>query len=226
MTTSMKSFEKIWRETAKQKGGDDIIEARMPTVKSARALARAKDDRLLAAAAMAVFRAGFVWRIVEAKWPTTEEAFFQFSPGRVAFLDERELGELACDDRVIKHRAKIEAVRDNARMMLDVANEHGSFAKFIARWPDDDTIGLWAYLKEHGSRLGGNSGPYFLRDVGKDTFLPTGDVSRALIRLGVVDKKPTSKKDLKKTQEAFNAWREESGRTHAEISRTLALWAG
>lgn len=222
----MKTFKTIWRETAKQKGGVPALEARMPTMKSARSLARAKDDRLLSAAAMAIFRAGFVWRIVEAKWPTTEEAFFQFSPGRVAFLDEKELSALAQDDRVIRHRAKIEAVRDNARMMLDLADEHGSFAKFLARWPDDDTIGLWRFLKDKGSRLGGNSGPYFLREVGKDSFLLTEDVSSALIRLGIVDKKPTSKKELAKTQLAFNQWREESGRTHAEISRTLAMWMG
>jgi hypothetical protein len=41
-----------------------------------------------------------------------------------------------------------------ARFILDVAKEHGSFGKFIANWPSETLIELFAYLKKHGSRCG------------------------------------------------------------------------
>ena len=77
-------------------------------------------------------------------------------------------------------------------------------------------------LKKRGSRLGGATGQYFLRFMGVDSFITGGDVVTALIREGVVDKSPSSQRDLKKVQEAFNTWAAESGRPMAHVSRTLA----
>ena len=42
----------------------------------------------------------------------------------------------------------------------------------------------------------------------------------------IVDKAPTSKGALRKVQDAFNEWREESGRSFTEISRVFALSIG
>ena len=42
--------------------------------------------------------------------------------------------------------------------------------------------------------------------MGKDTFMLSNDVVAALIREGVVDKTPTSKKALAQVQGAFNEW--------------------
>ncbi|HSM19311.1 MAG TPA: 3-methyladenine DNA glycosylase, partial [Hyphomicrobiales bacterium] len=68
----------------------------------------------------------------------------------------------------------------------------------------------------------GTSGQYFLRTMGVDGFVLSRDVVRALIREGVVDREPTSQRDLAKVQAAFDHWRAESGRPMAQISRTLA----
>ena len=48
------------------------------------------------------------------------------------------------------------------------------------------------------------------------------DVVGALIRGGIVDRNPTSKRDLRTVQDAFNFWRDESGRPLCEISRILS----
>ena len=74
--------------------------------------------------------------------------------------------------------------------------------------------------------MGGNSCQYFLRFVGKDGFLLTGDVNRALVNAGVIDKPATAKKQRQAVQDAFNRWRSESGFNQAEISRILALSIG
>ena len=74
--------------------------------------------------------------------------------------------------------------------------EHGSFGAYLADWPAGDIFGLWADIKRRGDRLGGHTGGYFLRFIGKDTPMFSRDVIKALIDQGVVDKEPTSKRDL------------------------------
>ena len=89
-----------------------------------------------------------------------------------------------------------------------------------------DITGLWALLKKQGQQLGGKSGAYFLRQVGKDTFILTDDVVAALKAQGVIDKAPTAQRDLRKVQDCFNQWQEESGRPMAHISRLLSYTVG
>jgi hypothetical protein len=52
-------------------------------------------------------------------------------------------------------------------------------------------------------------------------------VVQALREQGVVEQKsPTSKQALRSIQEAFNTWRDESGRSLCEISRILSCSVG
>jgi len=61
--------------------------------------------------------------------------------------------------------------------------------------------------------------------AGRDTFMLTGDVVRALRRWGTIDGEPKGKRDRQLVQDAFNAWAEESSRPLCEISMILALSA-
>jgi 3-methyladenine DNA glycosylase Tag len=130
------------------------------------------------------------------------------------------------NDQIIRHWGKLKATRLNAVMMLEIAEKHGSCAQWIADWPEENIIGLWGELKKNGSHLGGNSGAYFLRMIGKDTFVLTDDVVAALKAQGIVDKRPTGKKDLLAVQNAFNEWRTESQRPLCHISRLLSFTVG
>ncbi len=216
------SFASIHARAAARKGGPEALEELLPVPGSDEALAAVPDSDLLGRAAKHIFASGFVWRVVENKWPGHVEAFRGFEPVPVAMMTDADLDALAQDTRIIRHRIKIGAVRANARMMVDVAEEHGSFARFLADWPSSDLVGLTAWLKKNGSRLGGNTGSYFLRGAGKDAFIITEDVAAALVQAGVVDKAPTGKRALRAVQEQFNAWHEESGRSYSEMSKILA----
>ncbi|HEU4759999.1 MAG TPA: DNA-3-methyladenine glycosylase I [Dehalococcoidia bacterium] len=79
----------------------------------------------------AVFQTGISWRVVDAKWPGTREAFRRFDPSAVAALTPDELDALAGDTRLIRNRRKIEAVVDNARQMLELEQRHGSFRDYL-----------------------------------------------------------------------------------------------
>ena len=104
--------------------------------------------------------------IVEHEWPGTEEAFGGFEPEVVAGLDDQDIDTLAVDPRVVRNRSKIASIRDNARWIVRVAAAEGSFGKFLADWPEDDVVGLWAEMRKQGARLGGMTGPFILRLVG------------------------------------------------------------
>ena len=205
-----------------RKGGEAELEALLPKAKTARSLKRISDDRYLAEMAACVFRSGFVWKIIENKWPAFEEAFQEFDTMACAMLADEDLERLQGNAAIVRHAAKIRSVRNNAIFIRTIKDEQGSFANYIADWPVDDIVGLWQELKRQGDRLGGQTGRYFLRFMGKDTPMLSRDVVRALIEQRVVDKAPTSKKALAQVQEAFNTLSQESGRSLCQISRVLA----
>jgi len=222
----MKSFHRIEALAAERKGGAAALMKLLPRPRTGAALAKTPDEFFLSALAKQVFRAGFVWQIVEYKWPAMEDALAGFRPEIVAGFTDRDIEDLLADPRTIRHREKIRSVRENACWMLRVGASHGSFGRFLAEWPSNDIVGLWAELQREGSRLGGVTGSFFLREVGKDTFLLTTDVIRALRREKVVRGDPTSKRSLTAIQEAFNAWHDESRRPLCQLSRILAFSVG
>lgn len=218
----LKPFDELFEIAAGRKGGADVFEATLPKMKSARALAKIPDDRWLAQFSKGIFQTGLNWKVVENKWSGIEDALWGFDVGRCRMMSDEDLDTLLKDTRVIRHAQKLLSVRDNAGFLSDLATDHGTAAAFFANWPGDDLIGLMQIMKKQGKRIGGNTGLYALRFMGKDGFVLGGDVAKALIREGVVDKPPSSQRDMVKVQDAFNQWAAESGRPLAHISRTLA----
>ena len=129
---------------------------------------------------------------------------------------------MLADRRLIRHWGKLKAVRDNAAAMIAIADEHGSFGIWLARWPASDIVGLWEALAKGFSQMGGNSGPSFLRMVGKDTFVLTHSVGAALQHWGAIDAPPKNRKDRAAVQSCFNAWAAETGRPLCQLSQILA----
>ena len=189
-------------------------------------LAAISDDRWLSMMTRCVFQAGFVWKVIEAKWDGFETAFEGFKPIPISFYSDDDVARLVSDTRIIRNGQKIMATVQNAQFVGDISAEYGSFGAFIAQWPSEDQLGLLAILKARGSRLGGMTAQYFLRFSGWDAWMLSRDVITALIREGVVEKAPTSKKALVDVQTAFNDWAEQSGLSRAQISRILALSVG
>lgn len=220
----MKPFAEIFARAAERKGGEDALRQLLPTgLRPPEELAALADDRFLAEMTKAIFRAGFVWKVIDAKWPGFEAAFWGFDVDRCRGMSPDEEDALCRDERIVRNRQKITTVPHNAQLIAHLRQQHGSFGTFLASWPDDDFFGLLDYLKQHGARLGGQTSQYFLRSVGRDGFVLSRDGTYALIEAGVIDKPPTSKSDMRKVQKAYNQWRQESGFSLAAISRILAL---
>ena len=217
----MAAFAPILKRAQKRTGGQERLEAQLPSPRSAAELAAVPDDRYLSQMSLRIFRAGLRHALVDARWPAFEEAFHGFAPGRITLMSDEEMEGCMGNAALIRHWAKLGAIRDNAAAMQTIAREHGSFGRWLADWPAEDTVGLWTVLARNFSQLCGNSGPYFLRMVGKDTFVLTDDVTRALIEAGVIEKKATGKADRTRVQAAFNGWARETGLPLCQLSRIL-----
>ncbi|MGB3423253.1 MAG: DNA-3-methyladenine glycosylase I [Castellaniella sp.] len=203
---------------------DAALEAFLPQSLTPQALKEQGDDRYLSAMTRRVFHAGVQHTMVDAKWPEFEKAFEGFVPEIMAQLGPDQIEAHMKNERIIRDRAKIKSIPENARFILDIRQERGAgFGAFLADWPDTDTIGLWRLLAKRGARLGGRSAAGFLRLAGKDTFLLTSDVVARLKAAGVIDREPTSQRDQQAVQDAFNALQQASGRPLCQLSALMSL---
>lgn len=219
----MRNFDEIWKISADRKGGDAAVEANLSKPKTPDELRETANDRYLSLATKCIFQAGFNWKVVENMWPGFEAAFGGFDIGHCLMLHDEDFERLVSDTRIVRHGPKIRAVQENARFFSDLTTEHGSVGAFLADWPCEDYIGLLDVLKKRGTRLGGNTGQYFLRFAGVESYIMSQSVVGRLIAEGIIDKAPSSKKDKQAVQSAFNTWKAQSGRSFNEISRVLAM---
>ncbi|TIU81168.1 MAG: DNA-3-methyladenine glycosylase I, partial [Mesorhizobium sp.] len=81
----MADFQQIRARAAKRKGGEEALASLLGPMPDNTAVAKVHDDRILSTMAERIFAAGFVWRVIEQKWPGFEEAFLGFEPKRLLF---------------------------------------------------------------------------------------------------------------------------------------------
>ena len=219
----MQSFEFIYARACELQGSETNIQQRLPTPKTPAQLRKVSDAEYLSLMSRRIFRAGLKHSMVDGKWPAFEKAFHGFDIDWVRMMSDDDLDVLMTNKTIIRHWRKINAVRDNAGMMYELLRDYSGFGDYLATWDESKIIELWDELKRCFTQLGGNSGPYFLRMAGKDTFLLSYDVIRALNQWGAYQGTPKGKKAFIKVQDAFNYWKEESHKPLCHISRILAM---
>ncbi|WP_053980114.1 DNA-3-methyladenine glycosylase I [Marinagarivorans algicola] len=221
----MIGFDEILNTAILHKGSLKEVKTALPVVLTAHELEAQSDAFYLSAMTRRIFRAGLKHSVIDAKWPAFEKALYAFNPMACAMMSDDKLDELMGNRELVRHMGKMKSIRINAALVLEKAREYGSFGAYLAQWPGANIVGLWTQLKKQGAQLGGMSGSRFLRLVGKDTFLLTDDVVAVLKAQGVVNKMPTSQKDLALVQGVFNAWQEQSGLPYSHISRIASMTA-
>ena len=225
-------YREIYNLALERKGSKEILESLISRPSDRSPLRVFSDDRCLAEFTKKIFQSGFVWKIVEQKWEGFEEIFWGFDIDKLLLMPEDMLERKAQDKKIIRNFRKVRTILVNAQMIKETCErESKSFGKFLSDWPKNDLVGLWIYLKNNGSRLGGNTGPFALRSLGIDSFLLTKDVEDFLRLNGIVDSGISSKRALYAAQNFFNDLQKDSGRDFAELSRLIAFsfgdnWAG
>jgi len=116
-----------------------------------------------------IFMGGLSRQVVMGKWDGFLAAFEEFDVATVADFTDVDVERLSQDTRIVRYKAKIRAVVDNAQQMREIAAGHGSFGAWLRQTLDangvDDTAREVAkrfkYMSEESSRR-------YLYAVGED----------------------------------------------------------
>lgn len=128
---------------------------------------------------------GLSWRTILHKREAYKKAFHDFDISRCASMSDEELSGLMENPGIIRNRNKIFSVRANARAVLDIQKEYGSFDSYIwsftggkqidGKWErpkdiptqSDVSVALSRDLKKRGVKFAGPVITYsFLQAVG------------------------------------------------------------
>ncbi len=94
-------------------------------------------------------QAGLSWLTILKKRENFRSAYDNFDVSKVAGYGQQKVEELMSDSGIIRNRQKIEASINNAKCFLEVAEEFGSFNKYIWRFVDHQPIvNRWEKLSE------------------------------------------------------------------------------
>jgi len=97
----------------------------------------ARDDRtLFEFLVLEGSQAGLSWMTILRKREGYRRAFAGFDPERVAAFGEADFERLLGDASIVRNRAKIDAAVGNARALLAVRAERGSFAEHVWSFVD------------------------------------------------------------------------------------------
>ena len=76
-------------------------------------------------------QAGLSWKTILNKRDAYRDAFANFDPARVARFDDRRVEKLLANPGIVRNRLKVESAVSNARAVLDVRREFGSFERYM-----------------------------------------------------------------------------------------------
>ena len=218
----MADFAKIRARAAKRKGGDAVLQSLLGAMPDNAAIANVPDSRILSTIAERVFAAGFVWRVIEQKWPGFEEAFLGFEPKRLLFQPDDFWHALASDKRIVRNPQKIRSVRDNAVFVERVSKEHGA----LASWPAGPPPTRLADGLSRQARQPARRHTAIHSWLGWDCFILSNTVLALRVAGLEIGDKPESKRDLAVIQDQLNRRDKETGLPRRHISRILAMSIG
>ncbi|MDM1297920.1 DNA-3-methyladenine glycosylase I [Empedobacter falsenii] len=109
-----------------------------------------KDDKILFEfLILESFQAGLSWFTILKKRENFRKAFADFDVKKVAKFDEAKIDELVQNEGIIRHRGKISAAINNAKLFIEIQKEFDSFSDFIWKYVDGKPIiNNWNSIKE------------------------------------------------------------------------------
>jgi len=113
----------------------------------------------------AIFTAGLNWKMVENKWPNFRKAFDGFSPGKVSGITEKRVKVLMKDTGIVRNEKKIRATVENAKGVILVEKEFGSFGKYLDSFGKKEAE-LQEDIRRRFKHVGPSTARMFLWSVG------------------------------------------------------------
>jgi DNA-3-methyladenine glycosylase I len=117
--------------------------------------------------ALEIFQAGLSWRTILHKRENFREAFDKFDVDTIARYDDRKITQLLGNQGIVRNRMKIEAVIYNAREIIRLRQQDGSFAKYLAQLNVNNVTDVYKEFKKRFRFMGPTVTESFLQTVGK-----------------------------------------------------------
>ena len=89
------------------------------------------DRRLFEFLVLEGAQAGLSWSTILNKRDTYRKAFLRFDPTKVAHFDRGRMAKLLRNPGIVRNRMKIAAAVENARRLLEVRRERGTFSRYV-----------------------------------------------------------------------------------------------
>jgi len=98
-------------------------------------------------------QAGLSWSTILNKRPAYRVAFDKFNPRKIARFDEVKIAALLANAGIVRNRLKIRATVQNARALLKVQQEFGTFDAYAWQFAAGQTIqNHWRRIEEVPAR--------------------------------------------------------------------------
>ena len=98
------------------------------------------DQELFEMLVLESFQAGLAWITILKKRENFKDAFDNFDVKKVASYDEKKVEELRNNAGIIRHKGKINAAINNAKIFIEIQREYGSFCKYIWHFTDNQIL--------------------------------------------------------------------------------------
>ncbi len=145
------------------------------------------DNELFARLVLEINQAGLSWDTILKKKDNFFKAYENFELKKVARFSEKKFAALMQDAGIIRNRIKINAAIENAKVILQLQKEYGSFKKWIEHHhplTKDEWVRLF---KKHFKFTGGEIVNEFLMSAG---YLPGAHAETCLVYKKIAKKKP------------------------------------
>ena len=145
-----------------------------------------------------VYALGLPPWIVERHWEATRRALFDCDPAALAGMTDRDAAALLDLPDVLRNRAKLEAVRHNARVVCALLDTYGDLEAYRDAMQADEVQGLLDDLRDRLRLVGPVSAARIAQELGADCLVPHPAVVRAMFRLGwcPADAAPSTRQEV------------------------------
>lgn len=145
------------------------------------------DDELFGRLIMEINQAGLSWETILKKEESFRNAYANFSVEKVTLFAEKDVERLLNDAGIIRNKLKVNAAIENAKTILELQKEFGSFEKWL-EYHHPKTKEEWVKLFKKTFRFtGGEIVNEFLMSIG---YLKGAHVESCEIHQKILKAKP------------------------------------
>src|ERR1700759_5273881 len=158
------------------------------------------DNELFGRLILEINQAGLSWETILKKEPSFRKAYHNFNIKKIAAYTEADRKRLLADAGIIRNRLKVNAAIENAKAIIKLQKEFGSFEKWLEHH-HPKTKEEWVKLfKKTFKFTGGEIVNEFLMSIG---YLPGAHSATCPVGKAIIKSKPmwmVSRKEIKDTK--------------------------